>query len=51
MRLKKRKCFIDGIVNFQNKEVDTGVMRLKKSIQDVKNLSFMYHEINKNFTR
>ena len=50
-RLKKRKCFIDGIVNFQNKEVDTGVMRLKKSIQDVKNLSFMYHEINKNFTR
>ena len=50
-RLKKRKCFIDGIVNFQNKEVDTGVMRLKKSIQNVKNLSFMYHEINKNFTR
>ena len=50
-RLKKRKCFIDGITNFQNKKVNTGVMRLQKSIKNVKNLSFMYHEINKNFTR
>ena len=50
-RLKKRKCFIDGIVNFQKKEVDTGVTWLQKSIKNVKNLSFMYHEIKKNFTR
>ena len=51
VQLKERKCFIDGITNFQNKKVNTGVMRLKKSIKNVKNLSFMYHEIKKNFTR
>ena len=50
-RLKKRKCFIDGITNVQNKKVNTGVMRLQKSIVKVKNLSFMYHEIKQNFTR
>ena len=50
-RLKKRKCFIDGITNFQNKKVDTGVMRLQKSIKNVKNLSFIYREIKSNFTR
>ena len=50
-RLKKRKCFIDGITNVQNKKVNTGVMRLQKSIVKVKNLSFIYHEIKQNFTR
>ena len=50
-RLKKRKCFIDGITNVQNKKVNTGVMGLQKSIRKVKNLSFMYHEIKQNFTR
>ena len=50
-RLKNRKCFIDGIINFQNKKVDTGVVELQKSIKNVKNLSFMYHEIKNNFTR
>ena len=50
-RLKKRKCFIEGVIKFQSESVNNGVMELKKSIKNVKNLSFIYGELKENFTR
>ena len=50
-RLKKRKCFIEGVIKFQSESVNNGVMELKKSIKNEKNLSFIYGELKENFTR